>query len=206
VIDLTDLAAFDEDEEIVLACAQVCGINVGIGVPFDCVLPGHGGAVNGSMLWREPGSNHIVVLDSHFPGRGKAYILAKVFAYRHRGRMGNISPKQLGRWKLKLLHAAGLIEPEPVLLPPIPGADATLLKVVAGLRELVGLRRLRDENEERFPFSRRFAADWCQVEEMEAYEAIGRLRARGVLVHVADEPSGYGEPTPLYVLAEAPGG
>lgn len=203
MIDLTDLAALDEVEEIVLACARVCGITAAVHENFDCVLPGHGAAANGAMLWREPGTNHIVYLDTHEPGRPHAHPLAAVFAYRHRARMGTIPAPQLARWKLKLLHAARLIEPKPVRTPHVPGTDATLAAVIAGLEELVGLRRLRDEEDERFPFSRRFAADWCQVDEMKAYDAIRRLRAAGVLLHVADEPSGYGHPTPLYVLREA---
>jgi hypothetical protein len=201
VIDLTDLEALDEDASIVLACARVCGISAGIGVNFVCVLPGHEPGSGGATLWREPAHRRIIYRDLH--GGGEAsYTLAEVYACRHRGRTARIQGPVLARWKLKLLHAAGLIEPLPVRLPRLGDTDDVLESVMAGLTELVELRRLRDPGEEGFTFSRRFAAEWCQVPEMEAYAAINRLIAEGVLVQVGVVASGYPQPTPIYVLRE----
>lgn len=199
-VSLDELAALDADEAIALACARVCGIDTAVGVHFPCVLPGHEPAPGSAVLWREPAHERVVYRDLRVASGHRSYSLAEVFAARHSGRTARVQGPVLARWKLLLLHRAGLITPQPVELPHLDQTDDVIRQVLQGLRLLVGLRRLREPEDEPFAFSRRFARDWCQVSEADAYRAIRQLIADGILHQVGSIPTGHQHPMPLYRL------
>jgi hypothetical protein len=104
-------------------------------------------------------------------------------------------------WKLDLYRAAGLIQPLPVDLPPLPTDASDSGRLMRDrYAVLLGLRRLRGDGEDPAPYTKQFAAEWCGLSDTTAQRALGELLRAGVIVKVGTCPTrGGGAPTSLYL-------
>jgi hypothetical protein len=105
----------------------------------------------------------------------------------------------MATWRLRLLVDAKLVEPYPVELPPLPDdAPARVLKVYEGFHLLLACKWSYAPGHPTM-FARAFAAGWCGVGILAAWEATQWLRQRQIIV-----PAGTYQGRPLYL--PGPGG
>ena len=103
-------------------------------------------------------------------------------------------------WALDALRDAAVIDVAAVELPPLPADASPAARLLRSrLAVLLGLRALRDDGEAEFPFTKRFAAEWCGIAETTAQRAKGELLRAGVLVKVGEHASRHGRsPATIY--------
>jgi hypothetical protein len=111
----------------------------------------------------------------------------------------SLTAPSLATWRLRLLVDAKLIEPYPVDLPPLPDdAPARVLKVYEGFKLLLACKWAYAPGHPTM-FARAFAAGWCGVGLLAAWEATQWLLQRQIIV-----PAGRYKGRPLYL--PGPGG
>jgi hypothetical protein len=170
------------DPNAVAAAAKVLGAKLERN--FCCVLPGHEERRPSASLYRDPQTGVYKYRDWHRRDRRNWYSLAEVYAAQVSGQVRALSPPEASRWYDRLFHAAGLLEPRAIDLPPLPpGVAASVCRVADGFRLLVGLRWIHEPGEPT-PFTRGFAKFWCAVGERQAGEAISVLTNAGVIERV----------------------
>jgi hypothetical protein len=103
------------------------------------------------------------------------------------------------RWKFRLAIKVGAIRAPEVELPLLPNPTPYATAVYEGLREFVTVRRVTDTIDTAFPFTRRFAADWCGLTKEQANAGIRSVMRAGILVKVGTTPVG-GHQANLYVI------
>jgi hypothetical protein len=195
-----DLRAFDADEACVRRMAAVLGITSPLGQKFLCVLPGHEERHPSAALWRDD-RGLWVYRDFHGRDERRAYALAEVYASRVAGRVICPNGPSLSRWKVRLLAEAGLIQVDPVALPPLPrSAPRAAKRLRDGLAVLFSVRWWQDGGQP-VPYAASFAGDWNSVSKSTALRAIGLLLEHKVMVKVGETSEG-GRRTNLYL----PGG
>jgi hypothetical protein len=93
-------------------------------------------------------------------------------------------------WRLLLTHEMGLLEPDPIDLPHLPGADDVQHRTRDFFALLYGLKH-RHGNRRPTAFTDRLVADYCHTDRAKARKAINALMAAAVIVRVdRDGPRG----------------
>jgi hypothetical protein len=172
-----DLLAAETHPDFLPAVGRVLGVpTAGVGVAFRCIL--HAERRPSAALWRrQDGTVHYQ--DFH---TGRTLTLAEVFAARVTGKVRLLRGPELAVWKLRLLVAAGLVTPAVVNAPPLPvGVPRAVQRVYRGFLELLACRWVYTPGAPA-PFTWRFAARWCRVNERTAAAALRDLLRRGILM------------------------
>ena len=205
------LLALLHDVDTELACARFVGVPDGavesVGCSFRCVLPGHEDAHPSATLhWNR---KQALVLHDWHRLDGKEWwalpevYMAQVLGYVPRAPKRDVAlslpAPSLATWRLRLLVDAKLIEPYPVDLPPLPDdAPARVLKVYEGFKRLLACKWSYAPGQPTM-FARAFAAGWCGVGILAAWEGTQWLRQRQIIV-----PAGTYKGRPVYL--PGPGG
>lgn len=177
-------------EESVRAACKALGINARLGTSFGCILPGHTDHKPSASIYRDPRTGVYRYRDWHAHDGREWLPLSWVRAARGYWEVRPLKGPEASRWYLRLAHEAGLLEPMPVVLPPLPaGVAPSTRRVSGGFRLLLGLRWLREPGTPA-PFTRRFAAAWSEVGERAAGEAITELVALGIIEKVDEHQAG----------------
>jgi hypothetical protein len=201
--------AFDDlarHEEPVQAACKSLGINVRLGSPFRCILPGHPDHRPSASIYRDSHTGLYLYRDWHAHGELEWLPLSWVRAARSYGEVRPLKGPASSRWYLRLFYEAGVLEPMAVKLPSLPADAARSIRRAAdGFRLLLGLRWLREPGTPT-PFTRAFAAPWSGLGERAAGEAIAELVGRGIIQKVGEHRAGVrtmalylpgtGQPTP----------
>lgn len=166
------------------------GIDRRLGSAFRCILPGHTDRRASASIYPHPHTGVYLYRDWHAREGFSWLPLSWVRAAKGYGRVRRLKPPESSRWYLRLFHEAGVLEPILVDLPRLPANTRdSVVKVAEGFRLLLGLRWLR-EPATSAPFTRSFAAAWCQLGERAAGEAITDLRALGIIQKVDEYREG----------------
>jgi hypothetical protein len=155
------------------------GISTPLGEEFDCILPGHADRARvhstSRGFWR-------------YECADTSLGLAEVRACVGYGTVKRISKLEAARWRERLDHEAGLLEPKPVTLSlPDAMSDGTR-RVGQGLRLFLGLRDRR-WGDQPFTWARGFVMAWCGVTDQQARDAVYELREAKVLRPVGEPPA-----------------
>jgi hypothetical protein len=147
-------------------------------------LPGHGPDVTPSAtLWRF-GDGSIKLRDWHRRDGIEYLTLADVRAAKVSGRVRSLDVPELAVWKLRLLIESGLVDPASVMISPPPAeVSAQAHLVAAGFQLLLSAKWLYEYGAPT-PYTRRFAAAWCGLREIDAAIAIRKLRQLGLMRQV----------------------
>lgn len=165
------------DETARRAIALGITVSPGDPEPFPCVIPGHNHTAR--LHWNR-GTRH---WQYRCEEPGKVFGLADV-----RASIGYCQPRWLSgveaaRWRERLDHDAGLLDPRPVPFTIPSGLSAGGLAVAEGWRLLVGLRDQRF-GDSPFVFARKFVAAWCGVSEQQARDGVEEIKRHALLVAV----------------------
>jgi hypothetical protein len=194
------------DEAAVSSALPALGIDAPLGQRFPCILPGHDQSKPEASIFRDPLTGLWKYRDWHHVhyGTPEWLRLADVRAALAYGVVRWRNGPEAARWYRRLWHEAGLVDPVPVELPALPpDASRALRKVAEGFALHVGLRRLREPDDEPVAFAHRFAAAWCGCTTREVGRAIPELRRLGVVRQVDEISTGGLRPMPLYLPGEA---
>jgi hypothetical protein len=172
-----DLLAAETHPDFLPAVGRVLGVpTAGVGVAFRCIL--HAERRPSAALWRrQDGTVHYQ--DFH---TGRTLTLAEVFAARVTGKVRLLRGPELAVWKLRLLVAAGLVTPAVVNAPPLPvGVPRAVQRVYRGFLDLLACRWVYTPGAPA-PFTWRFAARWCGVNQRTSAAALRELLRLGIIV------------------------
>jgi hypothetical protein len=182
---LVSLAGLERDETLALRLATALGVPEGaqLGEAFPCLI--HPDRDPSAALWRADERAHVLYADLHAGKHGdRRWLSLATVRARIAGRTGPLAPPELGVWKARLAHEAGLLDSRasengcavPASLEPAWHGFLFLFE----LRRAVGYRGA-------VPFSARFAAAWCGISTRAAHESTRELAHRGFLrPHGAD--------------------
>jgi Bifunctional DNA primase/polymerase, N-terminal len=174
------------DRELVDRLAVALGVpEARYGRPFRCLL--HDDGRPSAAFWRASEDAQILYHDFH-AGRwgGSAWLpLSRVRAHVA-GRRGYLGKPELAVWRLRLAAEVGQFEPVDFDASAVPRG---LEPVWAGFLYLLGIRWAVSPGEPA-PFTRRFAASWCDVSEWEARDQLAELERRGLLLPAGRDPRG----------------
>ena len=184
------------------------GREVEVGERFDC---DRAGVTHAGTAWIEKTAGrylHVCDCDLDLGGDGEHERTDPTTIFYERV-AGKLARRKLGRtlyprWKRRLALRAGIVEPPRVNLP-LPASAAPVVALVhAGLIEQVQVRILGDEPDLPFPFSKTYAAEWCEgIDDPEvAKKVISALRRAGFLHVVDTTPTASGYAANLYVIRE----
>jgi hypothetical protein len=203
------LTALALDRGAQVSCARVlvecCGLApvavASIGRSVRCILPGHHEAHPSVTLhWSDRGE--LMYHDWHAIDGKPWWNLVEVYAavvvgaiaVTKDGHVAKMGRSSFAVWRLRLLIEAGVIEPYPVDIVPLPNdAPRYVARVYAGFRLLLACKWAYLPGTATV-FTWSFAAGWCGVGIVNAGKAIQWLVRRGVL-----EPAGQHRRQPLYL-------
>jgi len=153
------------------ARVKALGIDTPLGEEFDCILPGHADRARvhstSRKFWR-------------YQCADTSLGLAEVRACVGYGTVKRISSLEAARWRERLDHEAGLLEPRTVTLELPDAMSNSTRRVAVGLRLYLGLRDKR-WGDQPFTWAREFVMAYCEVTDQQAREAVFRLRRADVL-------------------------
>jgi hypothetical protein len=194
------LRACDSFDPFVAAACELTGIpEVGVGVPFLCVLPGHEEDEPSASLWRDD-SGAVVYHDWHGDPDDQFWLLAEVYEACQTGECRIRNTPEISRWKLRLLVETGFLEPADVPAARLPDrVSAVIRRVYDGFVYLLRCRWVNEPGEPT-PYTWRFAARWCGVTIGQAGRAIGQLVDARYMLEAGHMPGvGCHQGTPLYL-------
>jgi hypothetical protein len=176
------------------ACtAYICGL-VGLDVsalqgnwPFHCVLPGHGPDHDPSATWFKTTSGHFIYHDWHVRSGDEFWPTPDVFAVIITGKLNKLPKPSRKTWRLRLMIEAGLLDPYPVEMKPLPDEMPKLLRHFC--ERFRYLCACKWTYQERAPtmFSDEFAAGWCGIREGSIWKLRRLAIAHGFMVASKDE-------------------
>ena len=190
VSEVPSLDRLAADRDAVSAMARVLGGGgVALGRNFACPLPGHTGHAS---LYFDKKTRSWKLRCWCADQDETWWTLGEVRACVAYGVERRPSKLELATWHLRLGWEAGLIEPHPVPLPPLPAGPPHLARVARGFALLVGLRWLRFPDQA-VGFARDFAAAWCGpgISPKQAYEAHGLMKHAGVVTYAGRHPGDF---------------
>lgn len=153
---------------------------------FRCVLPGHGDCSPSASLFLTDGGE-VMYRDWHMTSGAEWYTLPEVCASIAYGKAVKLGRPEHATWRIRLLVKAGILQPYPVALNPLPeGAPGTVKKCHSGFRFLLGCKWRYKPNAPT-PFSRKFAAAWCGISESSAQTAIHELQNTYKIIRIVDQ-------------------
>jgi hypothetical protein len=191
--------------DVNLYCARYLGsLVVDVGKRFPCVLPGHSDARPSARLYwnvKSPqASMTLKYCDNHYESGEFWYSLADVFASRNYGAVVRLSGPETTVWQLRLLIAAGVLLPYPIVgraLPPDTPRQAR--QVYNGFLDLLRAKWLHTPGDPT-PFTWTFAAAWCGMRS--AGYVVGGLKwliKEGYLVQVGTHRPAHGRKMGLFL-------
>lgn len=177
-------------EEPVRRAVRALGIDQRLGGAFRCILPGHAEQKPSASIYPHPHTGVYLYRDWHAREGFSWLPLSWVRAAIGYGRVCRLKSPESSRWYLRLFYEAGVLEPMPVDLPRLSANTRdSVVKAAEGFRLLLGLRWLREPGTPA-PFTRSFAAPWCELGERAAGEAITELRELGIIQKVDEHRAG----------------
>lgn len=186
------------DEMLMRYVGTYLGIrDVSLGTPVLCVL--HAESNPSAALY--PDRNGVVMYhDFHAQGTRLEWLtLAEVYAAQKTGEIRKLNAPEHATWFIRLLVDAGLIDPAPLPMVPLPpGASSSMRKVYEGIKLLFGCKWLYAP-EEPSALSWRFTAGWCGVAPGTAASALKMLVARNIVAPVGQHPAAYGKTMATYL-------
>jgi Bifunctional DNA primase/polymerase, N-terminal len=158
--------AFDEREP---ECAAYVNRLAGLddvflhnGLPFCCRLPGHIER-NPSASWVYTQHGHYLYKDWHVRSKRLHWPVPDVFAALITRELQLLPKPSRKTWRLRLMIAAGLLEPYPVPMCPTPlEAPRIVHQLCAGFEHLLEYKWHHCPNTAT-QFSQNFAARWCGI-------------------------------------------
>lgn len=168
-----------------------------------CPLPGHAGRARIASGLPEDRWGDVRLLCCRSRWRSLGEVLAAV-AYGHDDggrprRDGGRSNIELATWTRRLAYETGILQPEPIAVPPLPsGASPATRQALEGFLLLVALR-WADGPPLAVPFTVRFAAAWCGLGHGTAQHAVSALVESGAIY----EAGRHGR-MPLYLPGPVP--
>jgi hypothetical protein len=176
------------------ACtAHVCGL-VRLDVsalsgawPFPCILPRHGPDRDPSATRFQTSSGHYLYHDWHARSGDEFWPVPDVFAALVTGKVKRLPKPSRKTWRLRLMVEAGLLEPYPVEMKPIPDDLPKLLRHFC--ERFRYLCACKWTYQERAPtmFSDEFAAGWCGIREGSIWKLRRLAMAHGFMVVARDD-------------------
>jgi hypothetical protein len=160
---------------------------------FLCFLPGHQ-EVHPSARWMWQDDGMVLYHDMHQRSGRLYWTLPEVYAALVSGKVRPLKRASKKTWRLRLAVDAGLVQPYPVAMPPLP-PDAPPLerRLYDGFRLLLACKWVH-KAEAPTMFGRAFAAGWCGIPEGSFWLAMQGLLRRKILVR-----AGYEEGRPVYL-------
>jgi hypothetical protein len=191
--DYTDFDGGEVETHDDACTAHVCGL-VQLDVssmqgnwPFRCVLPGHGPDNDPSATWFKTTSGHFIYHDWHGPDGEDFWPVPDVFAAIVTGKLKRLPKPSRKTWRLRLMIEAGLLDPYPVEMKPLPDDMPKLLRHFC--ERFRYLCAVKWTYQERAPtmFSDEFAAGWCGIREGSIWKLRRLAIAHGFMVASKDE-------------------
>jgi hypothetical protein len=175
------------------SCAQHLSRRVGLdegllasGQPFLCILPGHGES-HPSATWFKTTSGHFIYHDWHVKSGEAFWPLPDVFAALVTGQLKRLPKPSRKTWRLRLMVEAGLLEPYPVEMIPLPDDLPPLMRrFCEGFRYLCACKWTFQERAPTM-FSDAFAAGWCGIREGSIWKLRRLALAHGFMVAARDD-------------------
>jgi hypothetical protein len=186
------------DEMLMRYVGQYLGIrNVPLGTPVLCVL--HPDNNPSAALWRDM-NGVIKYHDFHAQGPPLEWLtLAEVYAAQTTRNIRKLKGPEHATWMIRLLVDAGLIDPAPVpMLPLPPNALTTVRKVYKGICLLFACKWLHTPGEPT-ALAREFSAGWCKVAEGTAAKGIQTLVRERIITPVGEHAAAYGKKMAIYL-------
>lgn len=187
------IKAYFKDNEAVMKMLPLLGLeNEQIdGTGFNCVLPSKTVDTRPSASLFKLKNGTIAYRDWR-AGEEEAdyYMLAEVYASQRYKEKRKINSAELATWSLRMLVEAGILETKPLDAPELP---ETLRKKKAvntlyeGFKQLLTVKKLYAEEQNKTAFSFRFAAAWCGLSTPTVQNAMTQLQAFNYIQLVGKE-------------------
>jgi hypothetical protein len=186
-------------ESVVRPCAELLGIpDVPLGSAFRCILPGHEENTPSASLYRS--DNGVIVYHDWHAREGTEFLtLPEVRASKSYGRLVTLRDHapEAATWGIRLLIEARVLRPAKSPVIQLPNdAPFSAVRVAEGFSFLLACKWLYEPDASTV-YSKRFAAVWCGIGEVQAWEGISYLLENGYL-RIAGKHKG----APLYVPKE----
>jgi hypothetical protein len=190
--DYTDFEAGEVEIHDQECAAHVCGL-VRLEVaslegrwPFLCVLPGHRESTP-SATWFKTNSGHFLYHDWHVRSGDEFWPVPDVFAAMVTGQVKRLPRPSRKTWRLRLMVEAGLLDPYPVEMKPVPDDMPRLLRHFC--ERFRYLCACKWTYQERAPtmFSDAFAAGWCGIREGSIWKLRRLALLHGFMVVARDD-------------------
>jgi hypothetical protein len=155
--------------------------------PFHCVLPGHGPDNDPSATWFKTTSGHFIYHDWHVRSGEDFWPVPDVFAALVTGKVKRLPKPSRKTWRLRLMVEAGLLDPYPVEMKPLPDDMPKLfLHFCERFRYLCACKWTYQERAPTM-FSDEFAAGWCGIREGSIWKLRRLAVAHGFMVAARDD-------------------
>jgi hypothetical protein len=200
-----NITALNRDEDLARNVLPLFG-QTDLDTPATCCLPGHS---RSGWVTRAKDQRFVYICDCQ--GDTGYRSLTETYASIVSGRAAPPSPGKTGKreklhretahflWTRRLLSEVGAVLPDQVALLPLPtNADNNTAVVYDGLRLFLGLRAGTDLPE-KFPFTRRFVADWCGLSMDAAREGLEGIRKAHIIEKVSETEIG-GRKVNIYMV------
>jgi hypothetical protein len=131
--DYTDFEAGEVEIHDQECAAHVCGLvrleaaSLEGRWPLLCVLPGHRESIP-SATWFKTNSGHFIYHDWHVKSGDEFWPVPDVFAAVVTGQLKRLPRPSRKTWRLRLMAEAGLLNPYPVEMKPVPDDMPRLLR------------------------------------------------------------------------------
>jgi hypothetical protein len=190
--DYTDFEAGEVEIHDQACAAHVCGL-VRLEVaslegrwPFLCVLPGHRESTP-SATWFKTNSGHFLYHNWHVKSGDEFWPVPDVFAAMVTGRLKRLPRPSRKTWRLRLMVEAGLLDPYPVEMKPVPDDMPRLLRhFCERFRYLCACKWIYQERAPTM-FSDAFAAGWCGIREGSIWKLRRLALLHGFMVVARDD-------------------
>lgn len=143
---------------------------------FPCRLPGHSGT---ARYLRDEKSG----LCTYWCGCAREeFSIAELRAAQGHGKLAHRSKSEQSVWYARLFWEAGVIDLEPIRLPPLPsGVSQAVVRVADGFRTLFAIKQISHPGQPAM-FSHEFGRAWCELLSVNvSARAIRRVVALGVV-------------------------
>ena len=157
------------------------------------------------MLWLDYGGRWIWLIRSGWPAAEKRRSLchAELYAAWWIGGLRLFEGPELARYKLKMLVDLGLQVVSPVVLAALPAtAPQAAQSVWRELASYLAIRRLCEDENEPFPLTAPWFADWTRLDENEVRAGRAWLDNNRYLLRVGDAPSRFPKRTILWQTSD----
>ncbi len=165
-------------------------------------------------VWPDESLRYVLRISSGWPAAIKRHhsqqpptglALAEVYAISTAKRLHLPRGPELARWKRKALVDAGIVEPHPVQLAPLPpDAPNSARQTWHAIAGLLQVRFLVDPPDEPVPISSPFLSSWSGMPQSTLERGKRWLEPHGYITRVGHAPFGSPAPCLLWHIATSP--